>query len=42
MITTMEIAAYIFFIALLVGSGIIGAYLSKAEKKRLRDKGLIK
>jgi hypothetical protein len=41
MITTMEIAAYVFFIALITASFLIGAYLSKAEKKRLKDKGLI-
>lgn len=40
MITTMEIAAYVFFISLLAGSFIIGGYLSKADKKRLQDKGL--
>jgi hypothetical protein len=42
MITTMEIAAYIFFIALLAGSFIIGAYLNNADKKRLKDRNLSK
>jgi hypothetical protein len=42
MITTMEIVAYIFFIALIVASFMIGGWLSSAEKKRLKNKGLIK
>lgn len=42
MMTTMEIAAYVFFVALLLGSFMIGAWLSGAEKKRLKNKGLVK
>lgn len=34
---TMELAAYIFFVALLAGSAVIGFVLSQAEKKRKMD-----
>jgi Kef-type K+ transport system membrane component KefB len=40
MITVMEVVAYIFFISLLLGSFLIGAWLSRAENKRLKNKGL--
>ncbi len=42
MMTGMEIFAYIFFVALLVGSFLIGFWLTGAEKKRLKNKGLVK
>jgi hypothetical protein len=42
MMTTMEIVAYIFFVALLGGSFMIGGWLSGAENKRLKSKGLVK
>ncbi|GAB4198400.1 MAG: hypothetical protein OHK0057_09730 [Thermoflexibacter sp.] len=32
MITAMEVAAYVFFIVLIVASFIIGAWLDKSEK----------
>lgn len=32
MITAMEVAAYVFFIVLIVTSFIIGAWLEKSEK----------
>jgi hypothetical protein len=32
MITAMEVAAYVFFIVLLVSSFVIGAWLEKSEK----------
>ncbi|SFE85806.1 hypothetical protein SAMN04488541_100885 [Thermoflexibacter ruber] len=42
MITAMEVFAYVFFISLIAGSFLIGAWLSGAERTRLKGKGLVK